>query len=255
MKMTSCKIAFAIASVFLLHLDLNAQVKISVLAGANLSWQQITNKEVGSVRVYYSLAEGGRSKPLPGYFVGTQVNVTVDSATIFRTGITFATMGQIEEIDVDDGSSFRYVDRINYFEIPMMFSFYLSRNRKQQQGTYFNLGLYVSKGVGGNTKYENPALSHNRSGDIVFASEVNNKTDYADYDLPIKPGDFGLKMGWGFRKNNIIFELNYSLGMKNIHPEILNPRPNSLDDLSNERKKRNRSISFTMGFVIGDGNK
>jgi hypothetical protein len=245
------KIAFVVTTLLLLHINVDAQVKVSVFAGANLSWHHISNKEVGSVRVYYSLAKKGKSKPLAGYFAGAQLDITLDSATVFRPGITFTRKGQIEEIDVSDGSSFRYIDHIDYVEVPMIFSFYLGKHRRQQQGGYLNLGLYISKGVGGNTKYENPALDLYRSGDVVFVAEVHNRNDFNDYDLPVKPTDYGLKLGWGIRSNNIFFDLIYSLGVKNIHPEILNPRQNSLDDVSNDRKKRNQSASFTIGFTFG----
>ena len=127
------KLITAIAFLIFPAVEVLSQVQIGILAGGNISRQNLSNAESGSIRVYDSRSNGAKSQFLEGFHAGAMLSVDLKSSIKFRPSIAYITKGQVEEIDLQSSGGFKYRDRINYLEMPMVFSFYLGKQRNWQK--------------------------------------------------------------------------------------------------------------------------
>lgn len=144
---------------------------------------------------------------------------------------------------------------ISYIEIPVegAFGFMVG-----EVYVFSNIGAYFAATFGGKSKYEleysyeyTDGTINNETYDGDYRIYVKGNEDiWSDSYSWIKPIDYGLNFGIGFKIMYIMFNAQYGLGLCNISP---NTTVN--EDYQTNHKTYNRGISFYLAFLFGDKEK
>lgn len=237
------------------------QTTIGIRGGYLVSNQYISNAEEGSVRAYASWWGGSSSRYIGGFSVGLYMSRVLSEKLRLNTGLSLAQKGQEEYLDGGNaGGDGIYRDRINYFMAPIEINFIMKP--ESDISFFWDVGLYAACGISGSTSFTQ--TEHRSSfwgntpgtydeGRLYFEPEISSREAYDPEDLIVKPWDFGCILGFGIYVGRLPISLTYQMGLVNTHPDIVQVRSRSNDEISNERVKRNQSISFTIQAPIVSG--
>ena len=186
---------FVIIGLITLSVKTQAQINFGVRLGLNAN------------NVNKALAAQGIEKDNKmriAYHFGGVIDYEYNDKINFQTGLLFSSKGykwSIIDENLDNNNSFHgdYVNIYNYLEIPVN-TIYKINNFQ------INAGPYVAFGIGSKHKY-----------DWAFEIPVAGISGaVGEQDLPYRAFDFGVNIGAGYKIKNILFNIDYSLGLMDI---------------------------------------
>lgn len=202
----------AVLSFFAITFKANAQLKMGLDLGANISNLKYDFKDSDSEP---------STKSLIAPRVGLAVDLKIPVAPIgFETGVFYSGKGanfDIEDqVGIDTASNYDGISKtsISYIEVPLHVKFSMLKVLR------LYVGPYAAMGIGGKRKDD---YSFNTGGQpfevksdekIEFIDEVNELT--GNY---FKSMDMGLDFGIGVRVPKLGIHAGYSLGLANISPD------------------------------------
>ena len=221
----------------------HAQIKYSLILGPNLSTfeQKGGNENFQPYKTKFKL----------GYQVGLLADYELNTNLSIRSGAYFISKGSA--FDVEGNNNIK----LNYLEVPINLVYKIIRVQ------IFG-GPYLALGLGGKAKYDYTLTvdglnvefeGENKYKPVFGKAECSATTSY------FKAFDFGIKGGIGYELKSFVISIAYSLGLRNLQPELkgggdcltLDPDislpPGSVVELP-ELSKKHRLISLNLSYKL-----
>ena len=149
-------------------------------------------------------------------------------------------------------------DAIYNLEIPLDFVLLISTGDDSE--LLINAGPYFGIALGGKRKRDfeysvnppNPNLDNepvNDSRKIKIINAVGDEELSDDYDY-IRPYDYGLNFGLGYRLYSFEYNINFGLGLGNLTTDYSGSNPGYADYDRNDWKQKNQTISFGITYFF-----
>lgn len=228
-------ISFFSAAILLIGLNGNAQNSSAILrAGLNLANVSIT--ENGKI---------DEAKMLTSFQAGIIADINLSSFIALQPGAILTGKGsKTQDGDPSDLNYFKATSNPIYIEIPLNLVF------KGQLGGgstkfFAGAGPYLAIGIAGKNKTEGRfvGVSFNNEEDIVWSDDDPSTLDYeegAGFGI-MKRFDYGLNGTAGFEGKQVVFSVNYGLGLAKLQ---------SGSNSSEDDRNKHRVLSFTLGFRL-----
>jgi len=144
---------------------------------------------------------------------------------------------------------------LNYIEIPVEGTFGIMAGEVY---IFSNVGAYFAYTFGGMARWEEEYSFEYTNGTIDSGTDdgdhrikVKNEAEiWDDNHYYIRPIDYGLNFGIGFKIKYIMFNAQYGLGLCNI-----TTKSSINDNYQKNHQRCNRGISFYFAFLFGDKEK
>jgi len=217
--------------VFLMTTQSYAQIKFGIRAGLNLADMKING------------ANGVTEKMNPSFLVGGMVEYSLSENLSLESGLLLSGKGKkFEYNETYQGITVAAKVKISplYLEVPVNAVFKVDLGSAKLQvfaGPYLGYGItgkvktdYTASGLPSGITLSSLGLT-SESANIKFGSKDNSD---------LKATDFGVNVGAGVEMNNILFRLQYGLGLSNLDPA---------GSSSNEMK--NKVIGISVGYIFG----
>jgi len=226
--------SFFAAAILLICLNGNTQNSSAVLrAGLNLANVSIT--ENGNI---------DDAKMLTSFQAGIIADINLSSFIALQPGAIVTGKGsKTQDGDPSDANYFKATSNPIYIEVPLnlVFKGPLGGSAKFFAGA----GPYLAIGIAGKNKTEGKFLgvSFNNEEDIKWSDDDPSTLDYeegAGFGI-MKRFDYGLNGTAGFEGKQVIFSVNYGLGLAKLQ---------SGSNSSEDDKNKHRVLSFTLGFRL-----
>ena len=228
---------FTLITLSILHLSpvvaQDTRLEFGCKIGLNLSSLSIDNRGIPDNRIK------------PGINLGFTGNYNFNKNLFLQTALTLSTKGARIKGEAPLGfpewalvaGNTEPVLKSNqiYLQIPLQIGYNVSINSKTR--LIFNAGPYLAYGIAGKTQLSADILY----GDMIDNTPVEEKT-FSNRGL--QKFDYGLAAGIGIDLGEVILQLNYELGLKNIGPI----NPTYFPFYENKYKNRNLSLSLAFKF-------
>jgi len=227
------KLFFLILPSFIL-LTANAQ-KSSVILRGGLNLANI------------SIADNGRiddAKTLTSFQAGIIGNFEVSEFFSLQPGLLVSGKGtKTQDGDPADANYFKATTNPVYLEVPL--NLVLKGPIGGDAKIFGGAGPYIAIGIAGKNKVEGKFLgaAFNTESDIEWSDDDPTTLDYeegAGFGI-LKRFDYGLNGTAGIETKNIVFSVNYGLGLAKLQ---------SGSDSSDDDNNKHRVLSFTIGFKL-----
>jgi hypothetical protein len=194
-----------------------------------------------------SVTENGRiddAKMLTSFQVGIVGDINLAEFIALQPGILVTGKGtKSQDGDPSDANYFKATTNPIYLEVPLnlVFKGPIGPDTKFFAGA----GPYLAIGVAGKNKTEGKFLgaSFSSEKDIEWSDDDPTTLDYeegAGFGI-MKRFDYGLNGTAGIETRNIVFSVNYGLGLAKLQ---------SGSNSSEDDKNKHRVLSFTLGFKL-----
>ncbi len=216
------KLFISVLVMLVINFSATAQTRFGIKGGFN-----VANLSIGG-----SATSGTTTSPIIGFNVGGFTEITIAGGFYFQSGVFVSTKGAKAKQSVTIlGQTISSESTITptYVEIP----FNLGCAIGFGENTKFHVlaGPYVAFGVGGKVKDAN-----GKTENIKWGSEKATLTNNGGSDL--KSLDLGFNIGAGIEHNNLLFGLQYGLGLSNISPQ-------------DNTTIKNNVFGISVGYVFG----
>jgi len=212
---------------------INAQKSSAVLKGgvnlANVSFNENGNIDEANM--------------LTSFHVGIQGDIPIVSFLSLQPGLLLTGKGSKTQAgSTTDATYYRATTNPIYIELPvnLVFKAPLEKDSKFFAGA----GPYVAMGVAGKRKADGKifgvAFSSNEDIDFSNDDPTTSGEEGAGFGI-MKRFDYGLNGTAGFEGKNMLFSVNYGLGLAKLQ---------SGDNSSADDKNKHRVLSFTVGFKL-----
>jgi hypothetical protein len=180
---------------------------------------------------------------LVSFHAGIQGDVHITSFLSLQPGLLLSGKGsKTQSGNTSDANYYRATTNPIYIEVPvnLVFKAPLEKDTKFFAGA----GPYVAMGIAGKRKAEGKIFG------VAFSSD--DKIDFSNDDPTtsgeegagfgiLKRFDYGLNGTAGFEGKNVLFSVNYGLGLAKLQ---------SGDNSSTDDKNKHRVLGFTVGFRL-----
>ena len=194
-----------------------------------------------------SVTENGRiddAKTLTSFQVGIIGEISLAEFIAIQSGLLVTGKGtKSQDGDPSDANYFKATTNPIYIEVPLnlVFKGPIGLNTKFFAGA----GPYLAIGVAGKNKTEGKFLgtSFSSEKDIEWSDDDPTTLDYeegAGFGI-MKRFDYGLNGTAGIETKNIVFSVNYGLGLAKLQ---------SGSNSSEDDRNKHRVLSFTLGFKL-----
>lgn len=112
--------------------------------------------------------------------------------------------------------------RLNYLRLPVCLAYTAGRSG---QGLHLAAGPYAALLVGGNRKFTTTTAGTSQvvTGSVVAASAYDYSSA-SNNDVYSRRIDFGLQGGAGYRLGQVLLQLQYALGFRDLSPAVVGPQ-------------------------------
>ncbi|GGI27229.1 porin family protein [Pedobacter mendelii] len=208
----------------------NAQTRIGIKAGVNLSTLSISNTGAGNEDTNYLL----------GAQFGLTLNKPVFDHWSLQLGLIYREMGFSSERGANGFNARGFKVRADYFSLPFHLLYHVNfRSAK----FFIGLGPYVVYGVGGRWRSDDPVaigdIIVGKTGSVGFTND-SSEGIFESYTYG-RPLDYGLTSLVGLEiKERLSLQFNGDFGMANLMPRFANYQP--------QGKLKNSSFGLALGF-------
>ena len=208
--------------------------KSSVFLKGGLNLANVSINESGNI---------DEAKMLLSFHAGIQGDIPVTSFLSIQPGLLLSGKGsKTQSGNTSDANYYRATTNPIYIEVPVnvVFKAPLEKDTKFFAGA----GPYIAMGVAGKRKADGKifGLTFSRNDDIKFSNDdpTTSGEEGAGFGI-IKRFDYGFNGTAGFEGKNVLFSVNYGLGLAKLQ---------SGDNSSTDDKNKHRVLSFTIGFRL-----
>jgi hypothetical protein len=191
-----------------------------------------------------------------GFTLGGMMNWQINDFLAFQPGLMITKKGTAHDVDSWNSGQFVYTghdrDRITYFEVPLNLAGGIRLGAGQIQ---LFVGPYIAYAIAGKNVYNYEENDNGVRTDFKGSKKIEFKNkieegDHANDDVAYyqRPFDWGLNFGLGYRYNQYLFNIGYSLGLANLQPEVYVQGV----EASNDFKYTNNTIFITAAWLFGD---
>ena len=217
-----------------ISLNLIYAQKSSVFLKGGLNLANVSINESGNI---------DDAKMLLSFHAGIQGDIPVASFLSIQPGLLLSGKGsKTQSGNTSDANYYRATTNPIYIEVPVnvVFKAPLEKDTKFFAGA----GPYIAMGVAGKRKADGKifGLTFSRNDDIKFSNDdpTTSGEEGAGFGI-IKRFDYGFNGTAGFEGKNVLFSVNYGLGLAKLQ---------SGDNSSTDDKNKHRVLSFTIGFRL-----
>ena len=218
----------------IISLNLIYAQKSSVFLKGGLNLANVSINESGNI---------DDAKMLLSFHAGIQGDIPVASFLSIQPGLLLSGKGsKTQSGNTSDANYYRATTNPIYIEVPVnvVFKAPLEKDTKFFAGA----GPYIAMGVAGKRKADGKifGLAFSRNDDIKFSNDdpTTSGEEGAGFGI-IKRFDYGFNGTAGFEGKNVLFSVNYGLGLAKLQ---------SGDNSSTDDKNKHRVLSFTIGFRL-----
>ncbi len=226
------KTVLLLLSVISLNL-IHAQ-KSSVFLKGGLNLANVSINESGNI---------DDAKMLLSFHAGIQGDIPVASFLSIQPGLLLSGKGsKTQSGNTSDANYYRATTNPIYIEMPVniVFKAPLEKDTKFFAGA----GPYIAMGIAGKRKADGKifGLGFSRNDNIEFSNDdpTTSGEEGAGFGI-IKRFDYGFNGTAGFEGKNVLFSVNYGLGLAKLQ---------SGDNSSTDDNNKHRVLSFTIGFRL-----
>jgi len=225
------KILFALVSVLACQFSIGQEIfAIAGLAGSKV---EVEDEPFGDFEM----------KVENGLFFGFTALSPLTEKVSLKSGLLYIQKGFKYNQRFDDffgEEEYKATVSIGYLAVPLTVTY------SPITSFFVEAGTYVGFGVGGTAEYVATfdGETERETNEIVFANIIDQ--DNAN-ETVLRPIDFGLNFGIGFRKANFLVSTTYQLGLSDITPKIAEEVLNG-DDQPGYVK--NKSLTFSVGYLL-----
>lgn len=220
-----------LTSLFVLP-SFSQESSVYLKAGVNLANVSVTDN-----------GEIDQAKMLPSFHVGLQGDLPVTSFLSIQPGLFFSGKGtKAQSREPGSNGYFKSVLNPYYIELPVNVVFKTPLNKDSR--FFAGAGPYVAMGIAGKRKldYQVLGIAYHREDKISFSNDDPTTAGEEGAGMGIlKRFDYGLNGTAGFEGNNILFSVNYGLGLAKLQ---------SGSDSGEDNNNKHRMLSFTIGFRL-----
>ena len=222
---------FSIILLLFISIQSFAQIRFGVRAGLNLATMTVV--DLGDAKQEMS----------PSFHIGGIAEYSLSESFCIESGLLLSGKGsKIVFSENQGGVTFAGTATISplYLEIPInaLYKFDIGSSR-----LHLFAGPYLGFGIAGKTKATYTA-SGLPTGTTLSSLGLNDASANIKFgttaDSDMKGSDFGLNIGAGIEIKNILFRLQYGLGLSNLDPEGLS-----------DKDFKNRVIGISVGYLFG----
>jgi hypothetical protein len=190
-----------------------------------------------------------------GFTLGGIMNLQINDFLSFQPSLMITKKGTAHDVDSWNSGQFVYTghdrDRVTYIEVPINLAAGIRLGSGQIQ---LFVGPYIAYALAGKNVYnyeENDngiRTDYKGSKKIKFTNKIE-EGDHGDEDVAYhqRPFDWGLNFGFGYRFNQYLFNIGYSLGLANLQPEVYVEGVDASGDL----KYTNNTIFISAAWLFG----
>ncbi len=208
--------------------------KSSVFLKGGLNLANVSINESGNI---------DEAKMLLSFHAGIQGDIPVTSFLSIQPGLLLSGKGsKTQSGNTTDANYYRATTNPLYIEVPLnlVFKAPLEKDTKFFAGA----GPYIAMGIAGKRKSEGKifGIAFSRNDKIDFSNDdpTTSGEEGAGFGI-LKRFDYGFNGTTGFEGKNVLFSVNYGLGLAKLQ---------SGDNSSTDDKNKHRVLSFTVGFRL-----
>ncbi len=217
-----------------ISLNLIYAQKSSVFLKGGLNLANVSINESGNI---------DDAKMLLSFHAGIQGDIPVASFLSIQPGLLLSGKGsKTQSGNTSDANYYRATTNPIYIEVPVnvVFKAPLEKDTKFFAGA----GPYIAMGVAGKRKSDGKifGVAFSRNDNIDFSNDdpTTSGEEGAGFGI-LKRFDYGFNGTAGFEGKNVMFSVNYGLGLAKLQ---------SGDNSSADDKNKHRVLSFTVGFRL-----
>lgn len=228
-------ILFFSAAILLISIEGNAQNSSAILRGG-LNLANVSITENGNI---------DEAKMLTSFQAGIIADINLSSFIALQPGAILTGKGsKTQDGDPSDANYFKATSNPIYIEVPLNLVFKGPLGGGSAK-FFAGAGPYLAIGIAGKNKTEGKFLgvSFNNEEDIVWSDDDPSTLDYeegAGFGI-MKRFDYGLNGTAGFEGKQVVFSVNYGLGLAKLQ---------SGSNSSEDDRNKHRVLSFTLGFRL-----
>ena len=218
----------------IISLNLIYAQKSSVFLKGGLNLANVSINESGNI---------DDAKMLLSFHAGIQGDIPVASFLSIQPGLLLSGKGsKTQSGNTSDANYYRATTNPIYIEVPVnvVFKAPLEKDTKFFAGA----GPYIAMGVAGKRKSDGKifGVAFSRNDNIDFSNDdpTTSGEEGAGFGI-LKRFDYGFNGTAGFEGKNVMFSVNYGLGLAKLQ---------SGDNSSADDKNKHRVLSFTVGFRL-----
>lgn len=216
---------------YFIFFPVNAQTKVGVRAGVNLS----------NVGLVDENNEKQDTEAIPRFQIGLTIDIPLISYIFLQPSVLYSGKGFKQDGGWLAGSENEFKAKASYIEVPVNLLY------KPKFGTgsiIVGAGPYIGYGTGGKWEADGQilvgdiVLSEN-SGDVIFKNDVSDG-EFGNY-LYGKPWDYGANIIIGYEfLESLSVQLNAQFGIANLKPKVDGTAPNG--------NIRNKGYGIALGY-------